>query len=55
MIREYINIVLAENAVTQFASSAHEEWRRNFDPTGTKERVKKNSDGSEGKDRKSVV
>ena len=48
MIREFINIVLAENAVTQFASSAHDEWRRNFDPTGTKERVKKNSDGSEG-------
>jgi hypothetical protein len=48
MIREYINIVLAENAVTQFASAAHDEWRRNFDPTGTKERVKKNSDGSEG-------
>jgi hypothetical protein len=48
MIREFINIVLAENAVTQFASSAHEEWRRNFDPTGTKERIKKNSDGSEG-------
>ena len=48
MIREFINIVLAENAVTQFASSAHDEWRQNFDPTGTKERVKKNSDGSEG-------
>jgi hypothetical protein len=48
MIREYINIVLAENAVTQFASAAHDEWRRNFDPTGTKQRVKKNSDGSEG-------
>jgi hypothetical protein len=48
VIREYINIVLAENAVTQFASAAHDEWRRNFDPTGTKERVKKNSDGSEG-------
>ena len=48
MIREYINIVLSENAVTQFASAAHDEWRRNFDPTGTKERVKKNSDGSEG-------
>jgi hypothetical protein len=48
MIREYINIILAENAVTQFASAAHDEWRRNFDPTGTKERVKKNSDGSEG-------
>ena len=48
MIREYINIVLTESAITQFASSAHDEWRRNFDPTGTKERVKKNSDGSEG-------
>ena len=47
-MREYINIVLTENAITQFASSAHDEWRRNFDPTGTKERVKKNSDGTEG-------
>lgn len=47
-MREYINIVLAENAITQFASMAHDEWRRNFDPTGTKERIKKNSDGSEG-------
>jgi len=34
--------------ITQFASNAHEEWRRNFDPTGTKPRVKKNSDGTEG-------
>jgi len=48
MMREYINIVLTENAITQFASLAHDAWRRNFDPTGTKERVKKNSDGSEG-------
>ena len=40
--------VLAENAVHQFASSAHEEWRRNFDSTGTKPRIKKNSDGTEG-------
>lgn len=47
-MREYINIVLTENAISQFASSAHDEWRRNFDPTGTKERIKKNSDGSEG-------
>ena len=47
-MREYINIVLTENAIEQFASSAHDEWRRNFDPTGTKQRVKKNSDGSEG-------
>ena len=52
MIREFINIVqsgvLAENAVHQFASLAHEEWRRNFDSTGTKTRIKKNSDGTEG-------
>ena len=51
-LREYINIIetdaLAENAVTQFASAAHEEWRKNFDPTGTKPRIKKNSDGTEG-------
>ena len=45
-IRKHINLL--EGAVTQFASMAHEEWRRNFDPTGTKERVKKNSDGTEG-------
>jgi len=52
MIREFINIVennmLTENAVHQFASRAHEEWRRNYDPTGTKPRIKKNSDGTEG-------
>jgi len=51
-LREYINIIetdaLAENAVHQFASAAHEEWRKNFDPTGTKPRIKKNSDGTEG-------
>jgi hypothetical protein len=34
--------------ITQFASNAHEEWRRNFDPTGTKPRIKKNSDGTQG-------
>jgi hypothetical protein len=52
MIREFINIVehnmLTENAVHQFASRAHEQWRRNYDPTGTKPRIKKNSDGTEG-------
>ena len=36
MIKEYINIVeaamLAENAVQQFASMAHEEWRRSLPP-----------------------
>jgi hypothetical protein len=45
-IRKHINLL--EGAVTQFASMAHEEWRRNFDPTGTKDRIKKNSDGTEG-------
>lgn len=52
MIKQFINIVesaiLAENAVHQFASMAHEAWRKNFDPSGTKPRVKKNSDGTEG-------
>ena len=38
----------ASDPITQFASNAHEEWRRNFDPTGTKPRIKKNSDGTEG-------
>ena len=36
MIKEYINIVetaiLAENAVQQFASAAHEKWRRSLPP-----------------------
>lgn len=52
MIKEFIDIVesgmLAENAVHKFASMAHEQWRHNFDPTGTKPRIKKNSDGTEG-------
>ena len=39
---------LNEDPVIQFASKAHDEWRKNFDPTGTKERIKKNSDGTEG-------
>ena len=34
--------------VQQFAAKAHEVWRKNFDPSGTKERIKKNSDGTEG-------
>ena len=36
------------NPVRQFANDAHEEWRRNFDPTGTKPRIKQNSDSTEG-------
>lgn len=36
-------------AVRQFASIQHDNWRKGFDPEGTgKERIKKNSDGSEG-------
>lgn len=47
--RKYIDI-LNESAdpVHRFASMAHEEWRKNYDPTGTKPRIKKNSDGTEG-------
>ena len=41
-------LTLNENPVIAFATKAHDEWRRNFDPTGTKERIKKNSDGTEG-------
>jgi hypothetical protein len=41
-------LTLNENPVISFATKAHDEWRRNFDPTGTKERIKKNSDGTEG-------
>jgi hypothetical protein len=52
MIKEFMNIVetieLSENAIREFATAAHEEWRQNFDPSGTKPRIKKNSDGTEG-------
>lgn len=42
-----------ESAIRAFASRAHEEWRRGFDPAvasgkPSKQRVKKNSDGTEG-------
>jgi hypothetical protein len=52
-IRKQLNMIneslaLNEDPVTNFASLAHEEWRKNYDPTGTKPRIKKNSDGSEG-------
>jgi hypothetical protein len=52
-IRKQLNMIneslaLTEDPVTNFASLAHEEWRKNYDPTGTKPRIKKNSDGSEG-------
>jgi len=52
-IRKQLNIIneamqINEDPVTQFASLAHEEWRKNYDPSGTKPRIKKNSDGTEG-------
>lgn len=38
-----------KDIVTQFASIQHDKWRKGFDPDNTgKERVKKNSDGTEG-------
>jgi hypothetical protein len=47
--RKYIDILNeSADAVHQFASSAHEEWRQGYDPSGTKPRIKKNSDGTEG-------
>jgi hypothetical protein len=52
-IRKQLNMIneamqINEDPVTQFASLAHEEWRKNYDPTSTKPRIKKNSDGTEG-------
>ena len=48
IINEHLLIENSNPAIVQFASKAHEEWRKNFDPTGKKERIKKNSDGTEG-------
>jgi hypothetical protein len=49
LFRKYIDLINeSQDPIVNFASSAHEQWRKNYDPTGTKPRVKKNSDGSEG-------
>jgi hypothetical protein len=48
IINEHLLVENSNPAIVQFASKAHEEWRKNFDPTGKKERIKKNSDGTEG-------
>jgi hypothetical protein len=53
LFRKYIDIInestiLVENPINTFAAQAHEAWRKNYDPTGTKPRIKKNSDGTEG-------
>ena len=46
-IRELLEGV-SNSSVAQFAAKAHDAWRNTFDPTGAVERVKKNSDGTEG-------
>ena len=46
---DFLNEGMGNDAVTAFASKQHDVWRKGFDPEGTgKERIKKNSDGSEG-------
>jgi len=47
--KNYIKEGMGHNAVEEFASKQHEVWRKGFDPEGSgKQRIKKNSDGSEG-------
>ena len=43
-----LNEAIRVGKAQQFAAKAHDVWRKNFDPSGTKERIKKNSDGTEG-------
>jgi hypothetical protein len=45
---EFITEAERAGRVMRFAAKAHDAWRKNFDSTGKKERVKKNSDGTEG-------
>ena len=50
-MKTFINFVKegrGHDAVIEFASRQHDVWRKKFDPTGTKPRIKKNSDGTEG-------
>jgi len=49
LFRKYIDIINeSSDPVRAFASMAHEQWRKGYDPTGAKPRIKKNSDGTEG-------
>jgi len=46
---DFLNEGMGHDAVRKFAEKQHNVWRSGFDPEGTgKERIKKNSDGSEG-------
>ncbi len=43
LFRKYIDLINeSQDPIVNFASSAHEQWRKNYDPTGTKPRVKNN-------------
>ena len=46
--KSFINESIRVGRVQRFAAKAHDEWRKNFDVTGTKERIKDNSDGTKG-------
>ena len=46
--KTFLNERVRVGRVQRFAAKAHDEWRKNFDPTGTKERIKDNSDGTKG-------
>ena len=46
--KSFINESIRVGRVQRFAAKAHDEWRKNFDATGTKERIKDNSDGTKG-------
>ena len=47
--KQFIEEGIGHDAVMQFASMQHDNWRKSFDPENTgKERIKKNSDGTEG-------
>jgi len=46
--KSFINERVRVGRVQRFAAKAHDEWRKNFDATGTKERIKDNSDGTKG-------
>ena len=46
--KTFLNERVRVGRVQRFGAKAHDEWRKNFDATGTKERIKDNSDGTKG-------
>ena len=52
MIENNLNMInettiFHEDPIVTFASLAHELWRNNYDPTGTKPKITKTGDGTE--------